>query len=59
MVPENEFHHKDPPARSATPATVQNGPGTAAQPAAATTNAAKADESTNEDTGEKNNFKYF
>ncbi|XP_055499527.1 THO complex subunit 2 isoform X3 [Leucoraja erinacea] len=50
MVPENEFHHKDPPARSATPATVQNGPGTAAQPAAATTNAAKADESTNEDT---------
>ncbi|XP_069749018.1 THO complex subunit 2 isoform X5 [Narcine bancroftii] len=49
MVPENEFHHKDPPARSATPATVQNGPGTIAQPSAATTNAAKAEEGTNEE----------
>ncbi|XP_043560804.1 THO complex subunit 2 isoform X1 [Chiloscyllium plagiosum] len=53
MVPENEFHHKDPPARSATPATVQNGPGTVTQPAAATTNAAKAEEGTNEETADK------
>ncbi|KAI7801982.1 putative THO complex subunit 2 [Triplophysa rosa] len=27
MVPENEFHHKEQPVRSATPGTVQNGPG--------------------------------
>uniref|UniRef100_A0A671QYU2 THO complex subunit 2 n=1 Tax=Sinocyclocheilus anshuiensis TaxID=1608454 RepID=A0A671QYU2_9TELE len=27
MVPENEFHHKEQPVRSATPGTLQNGPG--------------------------------
>uniref|UniRef100_A0A3B3Y4C6 THO complex subunit 2 n=1 Tax=Poecilia mexicana TaxID=48701 RepID=A0A3B3Y4C6_9TELE len=36
MVPENEFHHKDQPARSATPASQQNGPGSAGKPAANT-----------------------
>uniref|UniRef100_A0A3P9IZH7 THO complex subunit 2 n=1 Tax=Oryzias latipes TaxID=8090 RepID=A0A3P9IZH7_ORYLA len=34
MVPENEFHHKDQQARSATPASQQNGPGSAGKPAA-------------------------
>uniref|UniRef100_A0A3B3VA06 THO complex subunit 2 n=1 Tax=Poecilia latipinna TaxID=48699 RepID=A0A3B3VA06_9TELE len=36
MVPENEFHHKDQPARSATPSSQQNGPGSAGKPAANT-----------------------
>uniref|UniRef100_M4AB27 THO complex subunit 2 n=1 Tax=Xiphophorus maculatus TaxID=8083 RepID=M4AB27_XIPMA len=36
MVPENEFHHKDQPARSATPASQQNGPGSTGKPAANT-----------------------
>ncbi|MFT7796093.1 THO complex subunit 2-like [Arapaima gigas] len=35
MVPENEFHHKEQPVRSATPANVQNGPGSASKPATA------------------------
>uniref|UniRef100_A0A8C9T4T3 THO complex subunit 2 n=1 Tax=Scleropages formosus TaxID=113540 RepID=A0A8C9T4T3_SCLFO len=33
MVPENEFHHKEQPVRSATPANIQNGPGSASKPA--------------------------
>ncbi|XP_049598530.1 THO complex subunit 2 isoform X1 [Syngnathus scovelli] len=35
MVPENEFHHKEPPARNATPAGQQNGPGSTGKPATA------------------------
>uniref|UniRef100_A0A8C3HKT8 THO complex subunit 2 n=1 Tax=Chrysemys picta bellii TaxID=8478 RepID=A0A8C3HKT8_CHRPI len=50
MVPENEFHHKDPPARNAVAATVQNGPGGAGLPASLTINAAKLEESTAEET---------
>uniref|UniRef100_A0A8C9V1T3 THO complex subunit 2 n=1 Tax=Scleropages formosus TaxID=113540 RepID=A0A8C9V1T3_SCLFO len=34
MVPENEFHHKEPPVRSTTPANLQNGPGGASKPPA-------------------------
>ncbi|KAM9326092.1 THO complex subunit 2 [Gastrophryne carolinensis] len=49
MVPENEFHHKDPPARSVIPAPVQNGPGTVNQTASVIVNAAKPEESTAED----------
>ncbi|XP_061659532.1 THO complex subunit 2 isoform X2 [Syngnathoides biaculeatus] len=37
MVPENEFHHKEPPARNVTPANQQNGPGSTGKPAAAAT----------------------
>uniref|UniRef100_A0A673WZW9 THO complex subunit 2 n=1 Tax=Salmo trutta TaxID=8032 RepID=A0A673WZW9_SALTR len=33
MVPENEFHHKEQPVRSATPVSQQNGPGTTTKPA--------------------------
>uniref|UniRef100_A0A3Q2NPJ1 THO complex subunit 2 n=1 Tax=Fundulus heteroclitus TaxID=8078 RepID=A0A3Q2NPJ1_FUNHE len=46
MVPENEFHHKDQPARSATPASQQNGPGSTGKPAA---NASKTEEGASED----------
>ncbi|MEQ2168368.1 hypothetical protein GOODEAATRI_013591, partial [Goodea atripinnis] len=46
MVPENEFHHKDQPARSATPASQQNGPGSTSKPAA---NASKTEEGVSED----------
>lgn len=49
MVPENEFHHKEQPARSATPANQQNGPGSTSKPAA---NMSKAEEGTSEDSGE-------
>lgn len=51
MVPENEFHHKDPPARNAVAATVQNGPGGAGLPASLAVNTAKLEESTAEETG--------
>uniref|UniRef100_A0A6I8PJE7 THO complex subunit 2 n=1 Tax=Ornithorhynchus anatinus TaxID=9258 RepID=A0A6I8PJE7_ORNAN len=50
MVPENEFHHKDPPPRNAVAATVQNGPGGVGLPASLTINAAKLEESTAEET---------
>ncbi|XP_053129747.1 THO complex subunit 2 isoform X2 [Hemicordylus capensis] len=50
MVPENDFHHKDPPTRNAVPTTVQNGPGGAGLPPALTINAAKLEESTAEET---------
>ncbi|XP_072287393.1 THO complex subunit 2 [Pyxicephalus adspersus] len=49
MVPENEFHHKDPPARSVIPSPVQNGPGTVNQSASVMVNATKPEESTAED----------
>lgn len=48
MVPENEFHHKEQPARSATPASQQNGPGSTGKPATSTS---KTDEGTSEDGG--------
>lgn len=48
MVPENEFHHKEQPARSITPASQQNGPGSTGKPAA---NASKTDEGAAEDSG--------
>ncbi|XP_064422604.1 THO complex subunit 2 isoform X2 [Latimeria chalumnae] len=50
MVPENEFHHKDPPARSAVPTTVQNGPGGTGQAATVAMNTAKPEEGTVEET---------
>ncbi|XP_068813871.1 THO complex subunit 2 isoform X6 [Struthio camelus] len=50
MVPENEFHHKDPPARNAVAATVQNGPGGAGMPTSLSINTAKLEESTAEET---------
>uniref|UniRef100_A0A673NRA7 THO complex subunit 2 n=1 Tax=Sinocyclocheilus rhinocerous TaxID=307959 RepID=A0A673NRA7_9TELE len=43
MVPENEFHQKEQPVRSATPGTLQNGPGNTGKPAAAAS-AGKAEE---------------
>lgn len=49
MVPENEFHHKEQPARSATPASQQNGPGSTGKPATSTS---KTEEGTTEDGGE-------
>uniref|UniRef100_A0A671QYV6 THO complex subunit 2 n=1 Tax=Sinocyclocheilus anshuiensis TaxID=1608454 RepID=A0A671QYV6_9TELE len=48
MVPENEFHHKEQPVRSATPGTLQNGPGNTGKPAAAAS-AGKAEEGAVED----------
>ncbi|XP_016106840.1 THO complex subunit 2-like [Sinocyclocheilus grahami] len=45
MVPENEFHHKEQPVRSATPGTLQNGPGNTGKPASA----GKAEEGAIED----------
>ncbi|XP_041750983.2 THO complex subunit 2 [Coregonus clupeaformis] len=46
MVPENEFHHKEQPVRSATTASQLNGPGTTAKP---TTNTSKTEEGACED----------
>lgn len=54
MVPENEFHHKDQQARSATPASQQNGPGSAGKPAASSI---KTEEGPMEDGGESRNKK--
>uniref|UniRef100_A0A673M1F5 THO complex subunit 2 n=1 Tax=Sinocyclocheilus rhinocerous TaxID=307959 RepID=A0A673M1F5_9TELE len=56
MVPENEFHHKEQPVRSATSGTLQNGPGNTGKPAAAAT-AGKAEEGAVEDSGELANQK--
>uniref|UniRef100_G1N666 THO complex subunit 2 n=1 Tax=Meleagris gallopavo TaxID=9103 RepID=G1N666_MELGA len=50
MIPENEFHHKDPPARNAVAATVQNGPGGAGMPTSLTINTAKLEENAAEET---------
>lgn len=51
MVPENEFHHKEQPARNATPANQQNGPGSTGKPASSTS---KTEEGTSEDNGVEN-----
>ena len=48
MVPENEFHHKEQPTRSATPANQQNGPGSTGKPA---TGMGKTEEGTSEEGG--------
>lgn len=53
MIPENEFHHKDPPARNAVAATVQNGPGGAGMPTSLTINTVKLDEGNTEETGKQ------
>ncbi|XP_065124054.1 THO complex subunit 2 [Paramisgurnus dabryanus] len=50
MVPENEFHHKEQPVRSATPGTVQNGPGNTGKTSATTAaSAGKTEEGAIED----------
>lgn len=49
MVPENEFHHKEPPARNVTPASQQNGPGSTGKP---TTALMKGEDGLSEDGGE-------
>uniref|UniRef100_A0A8C2DNK1 THO complex subunit 2 n=1 Tax=Cyprinus carpio TaxID=7962 RepID=A0A8C2DNK1_CYPCA len=51
MVPENEFHQKEQPVRSATSGSLQNGPGNTGKPAvtAATASAGKAEEGAVED----------
>uniref|UniRef100_F6PLG3 THO complex subunit 2 n=1 Tax=Equus caballus TaxID=9796 RepID=F6PLG3_HORSE len=48
MIPENEFHHKDPPPRNAV-ASVQNGPG-GGPSSSALGSASKSDESSTEET---------
>lgn len=58
MIPENEFHHKDPPARNAVAATVQNGPGGAGMPTSLTINTVRLEEGTTEETG-KQTYDYF
>lgn len=49
MIPENEFHHKDPPPRNAV-ASVQNGPG-GGPSSSSIGSVSKSDESSTEDTG--------
>ena len=49
MIPENEFHHKDPPPRNAV-ARVQNGPG-GGPSSSSIGSVSKSDESSTEDTG--------
>uniref|UniRef100_A0A452R774 THO complex subunit 2 n=1 Tax=Ursus americanus TaxID=9643 RepID=A0A452R774_URSAM len=49
MIPENEFHHKDPPPRNAV-ASVQNGPG-GGPSSSSIGSASKSDESSTEETG--------
>ncbi|KAG8448102.1 hypothetical protein GDO86_015265, partial [Hymenochirus boettgeri] len=49
MVPENKFHHKDPPVRSTIPPTVTNGPGPGNPSASILVNATKSEESTSEE----------
>ncbi|XP_051716766.1 THO complex subunit 2 isoform X3 [Ctenopharyngodon idella] len=50
MVPENEFHHKEQPVRSATPGNLQNGPGNTGKPATtAAASAGKTEEGAAED----------
>ncbi|XP_002763278.3 THO complex subunit 2 isoform X6 [Callithrix jacchus] len=48
MIPENEFHHKDPPPRNAV-ASVQNGPG-GGPSSSSTGSSSKSDESSTEET---------
>lgn len=53
MVPENEFHHKEQPVRSATPGNLQNGPGNTGKPATtAAASAGKTEEGAAEDSGD-------
>jgi len=59
MIPENEFHHKDPPARNAVAATVQNGPGGAGMPTSLTINTVRLEEGTTEETGKQTYDYYF
>uniref|UniRef100_A0A8C9TAU6 THO complex subunit 2 n=1 Tax=Scleropages formosus TaxID=113540 RepID=A0A8C9TAU6_SCLFO len=49
MVPENEFHHKEPPVRSTTPANLQNGPGGASKPPASASGTGRSEEGVAED----------
>uniref|UniRef100_A0A8C2HAL7 THO complex subunit 2 n=1 Tax=Cyprinus carpio TaxID=7962 RepID=A0A8C2HAL7_CYPCA len=58
MVPENEFHQKEQPVRSATSGSLQNGPGNTGKPAvtAATASAGKAEEGAVEDSGDYNSI---
>lgn len=58
MIPENEFHHKDPPARNAVAATVQNGPGGAGMPTSLTINTVRLEEGTTEEAG-KQTYDFF
>lgn len=58
MIPENEFHHKDPPARNAVAATVQNGPGGAGMPTSLAINTVRLEEGTTEETG-KQTYHYY
>ena len=52
MVPENEFHYKEP-VSSTNPGGLQNGPGNAGKPVTAAASAtSKNEEGTAEDTGE-------
>ncbi|MBZ3869526.1 THO complex subunit 2 [Sciurus carolinensis] len=51
MIPENEFHHKDPPPRNAV-ASVQNGPG-GGPSSSSIGSASKSDESSTEETEQK------
>lgn len=54
MVPENEFHYKEP-ASTANPGALQNGPGSSSKPGTATpasANTGKNEEGAAEDTGE-------
>lgn len=52
MVPENEFHYKEP-VNSANPGGLQNGPGNSGKPAATAASAtSKSEEGTAEDAGE-------
>lgn len=54
MVPENEFHYKEP-ASTANPGALQNGPGSSGKPGTSTpasANTGKSEEGAAEDTGE-------
>lgn len=53
MVPENEFHQKEQPVRSATSGSLQNGPGNTGKPAVtAAASTGKAEEGAVEDSGD-------
>ncbi|XP_021096191.1 THO complex subunit 2 isoform X3 [Heterocephalus glaber] len=48
MIPENEFHHKDPSPRNAV-ASLQNGPGSGSSSSSSAGSSSKSDESSNEE----------
>uniref|UniRef100_A0A8C5WF72 THO complex subunit 2 n=1 Tax=Leptobrachium leishanense TaxID=445787 RepID=A0A8C5WF72_9ANUR len=54
MVPENEFHHKDTPAKSNILSPVQNGPNTASQSASVMVNAARSEDDKSKDKSQSN-----